>query len=168
MASTAAVLHARAKSDRGFQAERLVSRIILAGLFALAATPSLAQTPPIAAAPPPVLHLVCDGLSVFTAADGHPAGAEGQTLIDVTGPAGRIKLPAIQASLIHDQTDDGWRPLAGLAVTDSAITGQVSLGILDKPTVAIDRVTGHLDVKSAFGPVFGGECQTYDPAARKF
>ena len=140
-------------------------RIVFAGLLALSATPSLAQTP----APQPALHLACAGVAIYSGADGHPVSAEGQTLIELTGStAGRVKLPDILTPFFHDNTDEGWRPLGGLVVTDSAITGQLSLNFLNKPTIAIDRVTGHMEVKSGAQPVFGGECRSYDPAARTF
>jgi len=40
--------------------------------------------------------------------------------------------------------------------------------LLDKPSVSIDRVTGHIDVEVFGQPIFGGECRSYDAAARKF
>jgi hypothetical protein len=147
-----------------------VRSVMTAGLLLLTATPVLAQTPqPPAQAGAATLHLACEGVATFSGPDGHPDQTEGQVLVELTGAAsGRIRLPDVLTPLVHNATDDGWRTLDGLTVTDTRIAGQVTLNFINKPAVSIDRATGHLDVKSGAQPLFGGLCHTYDPAARQF
>jgi len=144
---------------------------LLAGLMVLSATPGWAQPAPPA---PATLHLFCAGIVRYVGPNG-VVEAEGQALVEVTGPAtGRIRLPDVLLSQGHDKTDTDWRTLDSLTLGETQIDGTVNLGFLDKPTVTLDRVTGHLDVMSAAtlisgeNPQFGGECHPYDPNARKF
>jgi hypothetical protein len=138
----------------------------------LSAAPVWAQgTPSAAPAPsaPATLHLTCEGLAAYAGPGGNPALAEGQVLVEVTGPAaGRIRLPDVLTPLLHNQTDAGWRAFDTLTAGDTEITGQITLNLFNKPSVVIDRVTGHLEVKSGAIPLFGGECRAYDSNTRRF
>ena len=149
--------------------------VLMAGLMILSATPGWAQPAPPGAPAPATLHLVCTGIVRYAGLGGATTEAEGQVLVDVTGPAaGRIKLPDLLLSQGHDKTDTDWRAFESLTIAETQIDGKVTLGFLNKPTVTLDRVTGHLDVMSAGSPLsgesplFGGECRPYDPNARKF
>jgi hypothetical protein len=136
------------------------------------------------------IHLACEGTATFPDTErgsafafdsqGHSATAheysmhrgeaEDEVLIDVSSAAARIKLPAIVMPAIHDHTDDGWRPFDTLRVGDTEIVGDFSLNFLDKPSVSINRITGHVETRGINKRTFIGECSAYDTsaAARKF
>lgn len=80
---------------------------------------------------------------------------------------GRIRLPDSMLPTIRGRSEDGWRPLSNVEISDDRITGRLSFNFLDKPSVRIDRVTGTLEVRG-LDTSFVGECQAIDPAARRF
>ena len=136
----------------------------------------------------PQIHLACDGVGTYpegsnasafafanngrsVSAGGmevHRGQVETEVFVDVVGDSGRIKLPGIMIPPIHTHDDNGWRPIADLRITDAEIAGKFEVNFLNKPTVSINRVTGHIDVGGNFKLSFSGECRPYDAGARKF
>jgi hypothetical protein len=53
-------------------------------------------------------------------------------------------------------------------MTDTEITGVFVVNFLNKPTISINRVTGHIDVVGLLRKGFTGDCKPYDVSARKF
>jgi len=130
----------------------------VACLFALFAAPSLAQPPH---PEPPLLRLICDGIGTYAGPDRRPAQIEGKVLVEVTDAThGRIKIPDVLMPPVRDNSDQGWRPLEELNATDTVIAGRVRLNFINRPTVRIDRVSGHMDVKAGGQPLFGGGCRS--------
>lgn len=70
---------------------------------------------------------------------------------------GKLKLPA---SLIPPISigKDGWWDFVKLDVDSEAIRGQISLNLLNKPRVLIDRHTGDIDMRG-LGMRFQGSCE---------
>jgi hypothetical protein len=136
------------------------------------------------------IHLACDGTVTFpdteqgtafvfnshgdsASARGyatHRGEAEDEVLIDVSGTTGRIKVPAVMMPPLHERTDDGWRPFDTLHVGDTEIVGGFSFNFIDRPSVSINRITGHVEIKGINKRTFIGDCNAYDPntAVRKF
>ncbi len=88
--------------------------------------------------------------------------------IDATGSTGKVKLPRALIPLISSGKE-GWWDFVKLEVTDDAIRGQVSLNVLNRPRLIIDRRTGDADVK-ALGSSFSGSCEKAPelPEERRF
>lgn len=80
---------------------------------------------------------------------------------------GRIRLPDSMLPTIRGRSEDGWRPLSNVEISDDRITGRMSFNFIDRPSVRIDRVTGTLEVRG-LDTSFVGECQAIDPSARRF
>ncbi len=162
-----------------------------------AGAPAVAQTAPVASswaagAPtgPLEIHLACDGIgtyaqgggsSVFTVDDQrnstdvsgvevHRGRVQDEVLVDVVGDGARIRLPGIMIPPKHSREDEGWRRIGSPLITDREISGNFKVNFLNKPTVSISRMTGHIELKGGSKLSFSGECHTYDLslATRKF
>ncbi len=91
-----------------------------------------------------------------------------QVLVDVVAGEGRIRIPRALLPPLHSGDAEGWRPLSPLTVGDRQISGKFSLNFLNKPSVMIDRVTGHIELEG-MGQAFHGDYRAYDPnTERKF
>ncbi len=110
------------------------------------------------------LHLSC--LGVTTHAGVGPVSADDPLLVDITGDEGRIRIPHVMR---HPGGDEGWRPMRDLKLDEHLITGHFAMSLWNRPSVVIDRATGHLDLVGFRGFGFHGACAAYDPnAVRKF
>lgn len=88
-----------------------------------------------------------------------------EILIDITGASGRIKLPGRLIPVLHTHADDGWRAFSSLTVSDTEIKGRFDLNFANRPSLVINRMTGHIDLVGRAG-TFAGECEPY--GARRF
>lgn len=88
--------------------------------------------------------------------------------IDGASTSGKVKLPAALIPPIS-RGKDGWWDFTSLSVSDETIRGQISLNVLNHPSVVIDRHTGDIDVKG-LGMRFNGSCERAPEEAesRKF
>jgi hypothetical protein len=70
---------------------------------------------------------------------------------------------------IHARSEDGWFDFGSLKVGDTEIEGRFQLNFLNRGSVTINRMTGHIDITALAGS-FSGSCQPYDatPAVRRF
>jgi hypothetical protein len=145
-------------------------------LAALLAAPVVAHSEP--------LELVCQGTALHTEASETFADASNSYGGSASGSAttfhrersaetmrirldgqggGRLKLPA---SLIPPISigKDGWWDFVQLDVTDDAIHGEISLNLINKPKVVIDRHTGDIDMRG-YRIRFQGSCERAPDAA---
>lgn len=129
------------------------------------------------------LDLVCDGqANVSTSSTtnvGEPGGpvnfvttsgrdqVRERVTVSFNENGGRIRLPDSMLPTIRGRSEDGWRPLSNVEISDDRITGRMSFNFIDRPSVRIDRVTGTLEVRG-LDTSFVGECQAIDPSARRF
>jgi len=133
------------------------------------------------------IHLICDGAATFPdtqtaslwGSDNHGGfgsasgyattrgQSEGEAMVDITGSAGRVKLPSAMIPALHDDMPEGWRPFDTIAVGETEITGRFTLNFLDKPTVRINRVSGHIEIKGVNKRTFNGECRAYDAGTER-
>jgi hypothetical protein len=95
----------------------------------------------------------------------HRGVAEDDMFVDVVGNDARVKLPGIMIPPLHSGSEQGWRPIDKLVVGDTEITGSFALNFLNKPSISINRVTGHIDVRGLGRTGFSGECRPYDASA---
>ncbi len=133
------------------------------------------------------LRLVCDGVHTQAAElDYHPrlaheggpaAGADAglqrlpsstakrRIRVEITGAAGRVRLPAAMA---HSERDSDWLPISALSITDEEITGHVSMGMFRTERLRIDRTSGEIQLRGT--SAFDGECDKASeaPPQRKF
>ncbi len=73
---------------------------------------------------------------------------------DGTGDA---KLPGWGMPLWVTKSEDGWRPLTDLQMTDAEISGRFKLNGLNNPTFSINRKTGRMHLRM-YGASFNGDC----------
>ncbi len=167
-------------------------------LLGVSAPPVLADPPtvvwrsPDAGAPmgPLELHLACDGIGTYAEGGGstvfvvddqrnstdvsgvevHRGRVQDEVLVDVFGNDARIRLPGVMLPKKHKRDDEGWLRLGSPRITDRDIAGNFKVNFLNKPTVSISRMTGHIELKGGSKLSFSGECHTYDVslATRKF
>lgn len=88
--------------------------------------------------------------------------------VSIDGSSARIRTPS---SMLPDwpfrsRSEDGWRPITELVVTDDLITGKVALGPVTRQSLRIDRLTGVLELRG--GSPFTGECEPVDHTQRRF
>ena len=147
---------------------------------AIAATAALMTVAGTAQAQELNLALQCDGFGDSDTAtfidrtDGTtPAIINGsrrtgeRVVIVFDGEAGRVRMPPALQPNIRGRSEDGWRPLSEIEVSDDRITARFSFNFIDKPSIRIDRVTGMVEIRGmAFN--FQGECQPYDAEVRRF
>jgi len=147
-------------------------------ILALIAMPAVACAEPI--------DLICHGTALqtestqtFASIEGDNGSATGSATtyrkarssetmrvkLDGQG-AGKLKLPA---SLIPPISigKEGWWDFVKLDVDEDAIRGQISLNVLNRPRVIIDRHTGDIDLRG-LGMRFQGSCERADVTDRKF
>jgi hypothetical protein len=91
-----------------------------------------------------------------------------EIMVDVTGAAGRVRIPDRWLPPLHTRTADGWRTLSSLTISDTEISGRFEINFLLRPTLVISRLTGRIDVVGQGR--FAGKCQPYQPGvtARRF
>lgn len=73
----------------------------------------------------------------------------------------QIRMPRSMLPPIHGG-DDGWMNVKSLQVSDSEITGSVSVNPINRPKLRIDRRTGILTINGKAGS-YTVECRAYDP-----
>lgn len=88
--------------------------------------------------------------------------------ISESGAAGQVKLPRALIPPIS-VGKEGWWDFVKLEVGEDAIRGQISVNLVNKPKIVIDRRTGDIDLKG-FGGSFSGTCEKApeQPEERKF
>jgi len=144
-----------------------------------------ASQPPPPEALTPDIHLACHGNASFAERSSgsafafnnrggsanafgyetHRGIAEDDMFVDVVGGVGRVKLPGVMLPPIHSGDDHGWRSLDELQLGDMEITGRFEINLFNKPSISINRVTGHIDVRGLGRTGFSGECRPYDASA---
>lgn len=140
-------------------------------IVVLAATPSLASAES--------LELICRGTARFqetgsvssstevgygnyassnatVTTRGSAAAVMGVRIDDAGG--GAAKLPSQLVPLLAGKSEDGWRPFTSLELSEDRIKATMSLNILNKPKLTIDRRTGDIEV-SALQSGFTGACE---------
>ena len=135
------------------------------------------------------LDLICEGTALHTETTETFAQATSSSGVSASGDAttfrrarttevmrihldgngrGKLKLPA---SLIPPISigKDGWWDFVKLDVSEDAIRGKISLNVLNRPRVLIDRHTGDIDMRG-LGMRFQGACEKAPDVAteRKF
>jgi hypothetical protein len=96
-------------------------------------------------------------------------GYRDEVQVEIVGREGRIRVPDGIKPPLRSGGDDGWWKLKGLDVRENEIRGQISLNLLNKPSLRINRLNGHISIRGRTGN-FDGYCELYDPnsARRKF
>jgi hypothetical protein len=79
----------------------------------------------------------------------------------------RVRTPRSMTPLINSGSENGWRPIIGLSISDYEISGKYSLNFLNKPEFQINRTSGHISMKG-LGSTFFGTCAAASVAERKF
>lgn len=108
-------------------------------------------TPSVAA-----VNLQCDGT---VTASGKSMPSEGHVRLEADATEGRVRLPA--ALLPPTRTGDiasGWRPLQQVDLTETGLSAQVGLSLVDQPSLSLDRQTGDLQLAGFGGATFAGRC----------
>ena len=156
---------------------------LLLGTQCLAETVTQQPSAPIAE-----IHLACHGVASFTdtrggsslvftsqgqsasgvASLGQRGVSEDDVFFDLLAGDARIKIPGVLVPPVHTDDDHGWRPINDLQVGETEITGRFDVNFINKPTVSINRVTGHIDLRGFARMGFSGDCKPYDPTARMF
>lgn len=133
--------------------------------------------------PPLRLDLVCAGQANVGTSEttdiGEPGGpvnfvttngrnrVQERVSISFSENGGRIRLPDAMLPTIRGRSEDGWRPMTNVVIGENLITGRMSFNFIDKPSIRLDRVTGTVEIRGVESS-FTGECQPYDPQARRF
>ncbi len=90
-------------------------------------------------------------------------------LVEITEAGGRVRLPQILVPTIHSGgSADGWWPMTALNVSETEISGKLTVNVFDKPSLRIDRTTGDVELRGIANTGFTGTCEVADPSARKF
>jgi hypothetical protein len=104
------------------------------------------------------LNLVCESLD-----------PDQRVFVSIEGAEGQIKVPRSRDPIIATSSEDGWRPMKELRITDTEISGKFSYSLMSHPLVQIDRITGNIEVSSKIGGYgFRGTCKPLDTQDRKF
>jgi hypothetical protein len=104
------------------------------------------------------LHLRCLGVVSYAT---EPITVDNALLVDIDGDRGRIRMPRILRQ--PGGGDVGWRPLHAIRVDQHLVSGHFDITPWNRPSVVIDRVSGHLDLVGFRGYAFHGDCAAYDP-----
>lgn len=136
-----------------------------------------------AAGPNLTLDLVCQGQASISTSEttnigpvGGPvnfATTEGRARvqerveISFNDSRSRIRLPSSMLPSIRGRSDDGWRAMSNIVISDDLITGRVSFNFLDKPSIRIDRITGTVEIRG-LDTSFVGDCRPIDISERRF
>ena len=56
--------------------------------------------------------------------------------------SGRVRIPRVWTPVLGKRSSDGWYPLEEFTASDTSIGGRLSLGLISKPRLHIDRRTG--------------------------
>jgi hypothetical protein len=133
------------------------------------------------------IHLICAGggtenvgrSSVITSTNGMSApvvvnstshvGYDDEVTIDLDSDTGRIRVPNEIKPRIRSGGDDGWWKLTDVKIGENEISAKFSLNFMNKPSLLIDRLSGHIAIQGKAGS-FDGYCRPYDPTTvqRKF
>jgi hypothetical protein len=104
------------------------------------------------------LHLRCLGVVSYDTA---PITVDNALLVDIEGDRGRIRMPRILRQ--PSSVDVGWRTLHEIRVDEHLVSGHFEVSLWNRPSVVIDRVSGHVDLVGFRGYAFHGDCAAYDP-----
>lgn len=88
-------------------------------------------------------------------------------LLEIDDSGARIRLPASLVPPVHNGGKDGWWPLTEVAVTETEVTGKFAVNLVNRGRVRIDRRTGDINI-GQLGSGFRGQCEKFEPEARKF
>lgn len=82
----------------------------------------------------------------------------------------RFQLPKRMLPPANGGGDGGWWRLERPVVTDTEITGRISLNMINKPKVRLDRISGDLNIDGMASTGFHGRCavEERDVENRKF
>ncbi|HEU4454420.1 MAG TPA: hypothetical protein VFR81_15235, partial [Longimicrobium sp.] len=83
---------------------------------------------------------------------------ESDVQVELYGDHGRIHLGSKLVPPIHSGGSNGWWELQDLRVTPDRITAHYRLNGMNKPSLEIDRRTGHVSIDAATD--FSGTCDT--------
>lgn len=109
-----------------------------------------------------------DGNAVTVSGAGR-VGYRGAVQVEIVGREGRILVPDGIEPPFRSGGEDGWWKLKGLDVRENEIRGQISFNVLNKPSLRINRLNGHISIRGRTGN-FEGYCEPYDAnkVRRKF
>lgn len=102
------------------------------------------------------------GESVFGSFGKRDVGFEDQVNLWVDGEAGSLRMPRSMLPNIRGGRD-GWFELRNVEYTDQEITATITVSILNKPKLRIDRYTGAISISGKSGD-YAGRCEKFDPA----
>ncbi len=88
-------------------------------------------------------------------------------LLEIDEAGGRIRLPASLIPPIHNGGKNGWWPLTNVTVSETEISGRFAVSLVNRGQFRIDRCTGDISI-GEFGGGFRGQCEKFEPEARKF
>lgn len=157
------------------------SAIYALSLSASVSSPLAAQSAEQGPGPNPTasLNLVCRGAGsatrensgglfggngggVFGSFGKRDVGFEDQVNLWVEGAAGSLRMPRSMLPAIRGGKD-GWYDLRNLQTTDQEITATITVSIINKPKVRLDRYTGAISISGKSGD-YTGVCEKFDPA----
>lgn len=126
-----------------------------------------------------VLSIVCSGTGSSVTTDTAQTWVNGQVItstsspyrvsredrayIEVDGATARIKPPESIVPTLAGRGDDGWRAMTDVTITEREVRGRFALNWINKPTVAVNRMTGEVTITGgdalAGRAGFVGQCE---------
>lgn len=103
-----------------------------------------------------------DGDGVWGSFGKRDVGFEDQVNLWIDGEAGSLRMPRSMLPTIRGGKD-GWFELRNLQTSEHEITGTVTVSIINKPKVRLDRYTGAISISGKSGD-YTGRCERFDPA----
>ena len=102
------------------------------------------------------------GNGIFGSFGKRDVGFEDQVNLEIAGEEGRLRMPRSMLPAIRGG-EDGWFGLRNIQVKDEEITATVTVSIINKPKVRLDRYTGAISISGKSGD-YTGQCEKFDPA----
>jgi len=90
-----------------------------------------------------------------------------QLTVKIYGSDVSVQLPDSMIPVLHMGDSDGRWSLYDVHINDNLISGRFRVNPLNKPTLVIDRTTGHIQIQG-FASGFQGTCSPYTPGEAKF
>lgn len=94
------------------------------------------------------------------------ATMEANVQIEVHGGEGRIRPSKKMVPALASGSQDGWWPLHDLDISPNRIQATYKLNGLNRPTVSIDRRSGHVRIDGLEN--FEGSCSAVEPDKNRF
>lgn len=90
-----------------------------------------------------------------------------QIRVEIGRGVGRIRIPPGMLPEIRSGGSDGWWALQDVSETRSEIAARVRFNMFNKPSIKIDRITGHILISNGSSS-FSGQCEAFDASKPKF